>query len=347
VRLLLWLIAAHALAVEPAPVVRLPISALAFSPDGKILAVGAYQEVLLWDLPNAKYSRRIGAGQLDGQVRTIAYSKDGKTLAVADGPVRLLDTATGKITATLGESKHETFAIAFSPDGKLLASGGADAIVRIWTVGQAAKPVELKGHSDWINGLAFSPNGKLLASGSTDRTVQVWNTADWTPVVSLPQAVTEPVTGVAFSPDGATLNFTVAGPEERSIRVWRPDVLDQKEANGRKPNTKFTRPFDTGSCLPQGIAWAAGARPRMLLACTDKTARAINTNGGVLAVMSGHQDWVYTVVSNADGTRLASGSADGTVRLWDGATHTLLGVLMQIRPGSDECLFLSSPAKKK
>jgi WD40 repeat protein len=347
-RVLCILIAAGAWAADPAPDPRLPISAVAFSPDSKMLAVGAYQEVLLWDLQNAKLAMRAGAGQLSEQVRAVAYNKNGKVLAAAAGLVRLIDPATGAINATLGESKDEIFALAFNPEGTLLATGGADAIVRIWTLSHPGKAVELKAHAAWITGLAFSPNGKLLASGSTDRTVQIWDTGDWKPIVSLPQTVTEPVGGVAFSTDGTSLNFITAGPEERAIRVWRPDVLEQKEVNGRKPNTKFTRPFDTGSCLAQGIAWAGGARPRLLLACTDKTVRAVNANGGWLATMSGHQDWVYTVVSNADGTRLASGSADGTVRLWNGADHTLLAVLMQLKPRTDECLFVASkPAAKK
>ncbi len=334
-----------AMAAEPS--IRLPISALAFSPDSKTLAAGGYQEVLLWDLANAKLARRAGAGNLTGQIRALAYNNDGKLLAAADGPVRLLDPATGQVTATLGDAKDETFALAFSPDGKILAAGGADAVVRIWTIGESAKPIELKAHTDWITSLAFSPNGKMLASGSNDRTVQVWDTSDWKPIVSLPQTVSEPVTGVAFSPDNTGLNFTVAGPDERSIRVWRTDVLEQKEVNGRKPNIKFTRPFDTGSCLPQSVAWVGGPRPRVLLACTDKTARAINANGGTLATMNGHQDWVYIVTANAYGTQLASGSADGTVRLWNGADHTPLAVLMQIRPRTDECVWVPAPVKKK
>jgi WD40 repeat protein len=328
----------------------LPISAVAFSPDSKAVLVGGYQEILQWDLEKAALRKRIAQGEIKGQVRALAFSKDGKYLAVAEGvpsvsgAIRLLDLATGAVTATLAEAKDEMFALAFSPDGKWLAAGGADAIVRVWTLADRKPVAELKAHTDWITSLAFSPNSRLLASGSNDKTVQIWDTADWKAAVSLPQTVTEAVSGVAFSPDGSMLTFAVGGVEERAIRMWRPEVLEQAANPNvqRKPNTKFTRPFDTGSCLPMGVVWASTGRPRFFVPCTDKTVRVLNNNGGFLFNMNGHQDWVYGAASNADGSRVASGSADGTVRIWNGVDGAPLATLVQLRPRTDEWLILTA-----
>jgi WD40 repeat protein len=92
-----------------------------------------------------------------------------------------------------------------------------------------------------------------------------------------------------------------------------------------------------------GVLWPAGARPRLFVPCTDKTIRMLNPNGGTLATLSGHQDWVYAVAANREGTRLASGSADGTVRLWNGADGAPLATLIQLRARTDEWLILTQP----
>src|SRR5665811_463230 len=138
----------------------------------------------------------------------------------SSGTVALLDLGTGAITPT-EQAKDEMLAVAFSADGKWLATGGTDATVRVWNLETKAPPLELKGHTDWISGLAFSPDGKLLASSSADKTARIWKTETWKEQFQLPVQITEPVSGVAFATEGDLLAFAVGGPEERSVRVWR------------------------------------------------------------------------------------------------------------------------------
>jgi WD40 repeat protein len=332
----------------------IPISAVAFAADSKRLFVGGYKEVLVWDLEGIRLAQRLGAGQLSGQVRAVAFSKDGKNLAVAEGTpgasgaVRLLDIAGGKVAATFAEAKDEFISLAFSPDGKLLAAGGSDGAVRVWNSDDQKLVKELKGHGDWVSGIAFSPDGRFLASGSIDKTVQIWEAGAWNPIVKLPQPSTESVHGLAFSPNSEFLAIAVGGAEERAIRIWRTaSVEESKEsATNRAPRreaVRQTRPIDTGACSALGVVWgpppagapANAAAGRMFVPCTDKSVRALGPNGATLGNLAGHTDWVYSVAASPDGARVASGSGDGAVRLWTAGDARLLATLVQLAPATD------------
>jgi WD40 repeat protein len=313
-------------AAEP----KVPVTALAFSPDNKLLASGGYKEVALWNAADGKLLRKLGG--LSGQVRALAFAKDNRTLAVASGvpgrsgTVVLLDLDTGA-TTPIEQSKDEMLAVAYSADGKWLATGGTDTIVRVWNLGTQAPPLELKGHTDWISGLAFSPDGRLLASSSADRSARIWKTETWKEAFQLPVQITEPISGVAFATEGDFLAFTVGGPDERSVRVWRTQAafteIDSSRPNARNQLMQ-TRPMDTGACMPLAVTFVkALPHSRMVVGCTDKTVRVMGPGGNTFATATGHTDWVYSVAASPDGSRLASGSGDGTVKIWGPAGRLL------------------------
>ena len=340
-----------------------PISAVAFSADSKRLFVGGYKEVLVWDLEEIKLAGRLGAGQLSGRVRAVAFSKDGKSLAVAEGTpgvsgaVRLMDVASGKIAATLAEAKDEFISLAFSSDGKLLAAGGSDGAVRVWNADDQKLVKELKRHGDWVSGIAFSPDGKFLASGSIDKTVQIWEAGAWNPIVKLPQPSTESVHGLAFSPNSEFLAIAVGGAEERAIRLWRTASVEESRESPtnrtpRREAVRQTRPIDTGACSALGVVWgpppagapANAAAGRMFIPCTDKSVRALGPNGATLGNLAGHTDWVYSVAASPDGARVASGSGDGAVRLWTAGDARLLATLVQLASATDRWAIVTPRA---
>ena len=227
-----------------------PISALAFSPDGKTLAVGGYQEVLLWDLANAKLAKRIGVGQIGDFVRSVAFRNNGQWLAVAEGTpygsgaVKVFDVNSGQPALAFPEPKDAVFAVAFSPDGKLLAAGGADNVARVWSVDEKKLVGELKGHTDWVLGASFSADGKFLVTSSADRTAQVWEVGTWKLVAKLDQM--EPVNGAAFGPNAEL----VAVGRGRSDRPDDPPAAPRQHPVG--PGDRHGRPRTAGRALGAG-----------------------------------------------------------------------------------------------
>jgi WD40 repeat protein len=318
------------------------VSALAFSPDGQTLAAGGYQEVLLWDLAAAKLAKRIGAGQLTGPVRALAYVDEGRSLAVgeagpsASGAVKVFDVQTGKLSVAFKEPKEAVYALARSPDGALLAAGCADAMAYVWSIKDKKLVTTLKDHGDWVLGVAFSPDGKQLATASADRTLMTWEVGTWTRLASLKEA--EPIGGAAFSADGMQLAAVVGGPGEWSIRIRR---LDDPKSPAPKSAPATSRAVYTGEGMPQGMAWAAKTG-RIYAACSDKTVKALRVSEGTIAAtLRGHADWVYAVALSLDEGRLASGSADGTVRLWNAADGRPLATLVQLAPRTDQWLIIT------
>ena len=309
-----------------------PIAALAFSPDGKKLAVSGYQEVLIWDLENGKLLKRIGEGQLSGFVHALAFVKEG-LLAVGEGTphgsgaVRIFDVESGKQTHAFEEPKDVVYSLAVSPDGKLLAAGGAEPVARVFSIEEKKVVATLEEHTDWVLGVSFNADGKLLATASADRATRVWNVETWESSVKLKES--EVVHGAAFASDARILIVAVGGPDQWSCRVRRTD------------NVRSIRPVSTGPGMPLDVVWAAKTN-RFYVPCSDGIVRVMDVNGRILASLAGHDDWVYCAAISADGAKLASGSGDGTVKLWNTADNRLLATLVQLAPRSDEWLVLTA-----
>jgi RNA polymerase sigma factor (sigma-70 family) len=170
---------------------------LAFSPNGEILAASVFTptdktswQIVLFDVGSGKEIRRVTAPSCYYAVYSLAFSPDGKTLAAgamcAGGshpnvPLCLFDVATGKPIAKLDGQKYpggRVFSVAFSPDGKRLASGGSDACVRLWDVSSARPVRDFEGHNDFVGSITFSADGKVLSTaGGRDHTVRLWEVA--------------------------------------------------------------------------------------------------------------------------------------------------------------------------
>jgi WD40 repeat protein len=220
--LILWNLKAHPRTTNAAP-----ISSLAPSPDSHVLAfVGNDKNILLWAVDKRPVLRSLDHATT---VYSMAFSPDGETLAAGTcgvedkgaegkqkpvckkGEVRLWNL-TDSSPSELRLSAHSApvLSVAFSKDGKWLASGSGDNTIILWDTATHQPRPPLTGHKDPVLSVAFSPDGKTLASGSADKTIRLWDVATYRPLGLPFLGHNGPVTKVIFSPDGTTLISTEA-----------------------------------------------------------------------------------------------------------------------------------------
>ncbi|THU94423.1 WD40 repeat-like protein, partial [Dendrothele bispora CBS 962.96] len=203
-------------------------------------------------------------------------------------------------------------AIAYSPDGRHVASGSDDCTVRIWDT-QTGKQVSqpLQGHTDWATSVAYSPDGRYVASGS-DHTVRIWDTQTGEQVGQPLHGHTGWTTSVAYSPDG---RFVASGSDDCTVRIWNTQTGEQ-----------IGQPFQGHTDLVTSVVYSPDGR-HVASGSDDHTVRIWDTQTGeqVGQPFQGHTDRVRSVTYSPDGRHVASGSDDHTIRLWDTQTCEQIG----------------------
>jgi len=222
------------------------IKSIAFSPDGRTVAISGSEGVALRNMEVSYVTDEL---LIDSGVasNSVAFSPDGKILASADmlaGIVRMWDIATYQPASE--PLSGYSYSIAFSPDGKTLAGAGDDGTIRRWNMA-TGQPIDkpMKGHSGIVWSVAFSPDGKMLASGGEDGTIRLRD-------ASTGEAIGEPLRGhqkgysgvrsVAFSPDGKTL---ASAGSDMTVRLWDVDyAIEMAEIEDLSPNERLQMRFE-------------------------------------------------------------------------------------------------------
>ncbi|MEH2269867.1 MAG: NB-ARC domain-containing protein [Nostoc sp.] len=193
------------------------------------------------------------------------------------------------------------FSVAFSPNGKLLATGDTNGEIRLYEVANSQQLMTCKGHAGWVWSVSFSPDGQVLASGGNDQTIKLWDVSTGQCFKTL-EGHSGGVRSVTFSPDGQVL---ASGSDDQTVKLWN---------------------ITTGKCLKSlqevGCSvWSVAFSPKDYMLASgndDYTVRLWDINSSsCIHTLEGHTQRVYSVTFSPDGNTLASGSHDQTVKLWD------------------------------
>ncbi|CAO5179984.1 WD-40 repeat-containing protein [Frankia sp. AiPs1] len=290
---------------------------LVFSPDGRTLAAGGYaSDVRLWNVSDPR--RPVAGADLVGhrdEVRTLAYNPAGTIIVTGseDGTARLWDMTdparprelsqlSGQVDAdVLLDPSNEVRSVAFSPDGRSVATGSVDTSARVFTVTDPAHPkqVYLDDQTTAISAVTFSPDGQVLAEATSSyvKLANPWHNDDALEILPHPAKVL----GIAFSPDGRTL---ATGAADASVRQW--SALDYTIVGHVKfiwnalvaPNGRF---LATGDYDNTAMIWdlANPVRPK------------------ALQTLTGHEGAIGGLALTGDSRTLATSGQDGRIMLWD------------------------------
>ncbi|MCY3553269.1 MAG: cohesin domain-containing protein [Candidatus Poribacteria bacterium] len=340
-----------------------PVNSVAYSPDGKMLVSGsADNTVRLWNAHTGQLLNTLE--EHTGDVTSVAFSPNGKMFVSGsrDNTARLWDTDTGQLLRTFRmipknyivfSGSFDVNSVAFSPDGKFLATGSDNAI-RLWDVNTgerlASSGVDvgyavtfssddvtlasaegrggvklwgartgkhwqtLRGHTGGVYSVAFSPDGKILASGGADREIRLWDARTGVHLRTL-ERHTSPILSMSFSPNGRTL----ASASWTEVRFWNTNTNIQKHII-----EGHTRSIYSVAISPDGSIFASGYEDGTIMLSDPHSGQHRHT-------FIGHSGKVNALAFSPDGSTLASGGGErwGQVKLWDTRTwehlHTLTG----------------------
>jgi WD40 repeat protein len=328
-----------------------PVTALVFTRDNKKLVTSGYHELLVWDVAQCKLEARIRTRA--ERAYAMLFLADGK-LAVAggrpgqEGDVRVYDmhyslphaiptrgkrekdqpASTGVamvdgvkdkavMVKELVETDDAVLCLAASADGKKLAAGGCDRLVRVWDVsagiGKSRLEHTIENHADWVFGLAFAPDGKHLLTSSRDKTAKVWDLVAKESVLTFSDHQNS-VYSVAIKPDG---KVGVSVGEDNQIRFWNASGEGKQiRALGGHARAIHKVLYDP-------------KQPIVLTCSADNTVRIWNADTGVaMRTLSGHTDWVYALTLSPDEKMIASGGWNGEVKIWKLADGTVINSLI-------------------
>ncbi|GGJ36166.1 caspase family protein [Deinococcus roseus] len=287
------------------------VYAVAFSPDGKILAYTVDRYLFLAESGTGKVLRVL-AGHSE-EVDAVAFSPDGKQVLTgsSDRTAQLWDVQTGTHLKTFTGHRLAVEAVAFSPDGKQVLTGSSDRTAQLWDAQTGTSLKTFGGHDSRVFSVVFSPDGKQVLTTS-DHVAHLWNAGTGAPLKTF-IGHTDFVFAAVFSPDGKQV---LTGSRDSTARLW-----DAATGAALKTFAGHT-----------GVVYSVGFSPdgkQVLTAGEDHTVQLWDAvTGAALRVFAGHTGAVYSAAFSPDGKQVLTGSEDTTAQLWNADTGTSVNTLL-------------------
>lgn len=295
--------------------VKSPITAVAYSPDGKLLLIGSYQSNSVLDARTLAV--RLKLTGIAGPVTSIVFRNDGDTIATSSGKsgqsgeIKLWNSHSGKLLRTITAHSDIIYGLAFRPDGQQLAAASYDHRVSLWNGSQlsgkasSTEPIYLKDHTDSVYGVAYSPDGRELATAAADRTVKVWDTKTGKRLFTLSESTAE-LYSVAFRPGGKQI---AAGGVDHTLRVW-----DVTNAEGSLAHSAFAHQ----AAIIRVIYSHDGKS--ILTIGEDKAVKQWNADTlEEQKIYPTQSDWPYCCAFSTDDRAVAIGCYNGSVVVYNTA----------------------------
>jgi WD40 repeat protein len=288
----------------------MPVTAVEFSPDGSQIFVGGYHEVTVWSASEGKLLKRLGnVGQ---RTYAIRFSPGGQHLAVACGApaklgeVRIFNAQSWELVKVLSTTSDVVFDCVFSPDGARLATAAADGTVRVFDVASGSEQLALTSHSDWVYCIAWNADGSKLASGSRDKTAKVFDAKTGELLITY-NGHNQAVRGVLFHPEGSEV---YSAGSDNEVHRW-------SMSEGKKA-AETSVGGEANKLTPAGETFLVGSADNKVRQFSAKEHKQVRE-------FSGAKDWALATAYHEGTKRVAGGTFDGRVFVWnaeDGAVLT-------------------------
>ena len=283
-----------------------------FSPDGRHLLTGSFDTYAkLWDVETHTLVRTFGPHP--DQVWSAAFSRDGRRIVTGcahyppqETPMaraaRIWDVETGNLVCKLEGHSAEVSGVAFSPDGRFLATGSWDGTAKLWDTEKWREVWTSPRQERPVVEVSFSPDSKLFATAGRDGKARIFDVNTHSEVCSPLEGHNAPLDCVTFSPDG---KLVATSSEDRTIRLW--NLESPKDVLADHEDAVNSVAFSSDSHL-------------ILTGSRDKTAKLWNSDTGLLIHTFEHNDRVYGVAISPDGALVATTCGDGTATIWNATT---------------------------